>query len=292
MKRKGIILAGGSGSRLYPSTVPISKQLIPIYDKPMIYYPLSTLMLSCIRDILIISTPLDINRFNRLFGDGSDLGINISYAVQEEPKGLADAFIVGEDFIGNNKVSLILGDNLFYGNDLSSTLQRVKNQQEGATIFCNKVKHPERYGVLNLDSSDKPESIIEKPSKPKSNLAVTGLYYYDEKVVDFAKDLKPSKRGELEISSINQLYLDLKMLKVEILGRGFAWLDTGTHENLLLASTFVETIEKRQGLKIACIEEIAYEHNYISKEQLQKLAHPIINNQYGKYLMRQSNRKN
>ena len=285
MKRKGIILAGGSGTRLYPSTVPISKQLIPIYDKPMIYYPLSTLMLSCIRDILIISTPLDINRFNRLFGDGSDLGINISYAVQEEPKGLADAFIVGEDFIGNNKVSLILGDNLFYGNDLSSTLQRVKNQQEGATIFCNKVKHPERYGVLNLDSSDKPESIIEKPSKPKSNLAVTGLYYYDEKVVDFAKDLKPSKRGELEISSINQLYLDLKMLKVEILGRGFAWLDTGTHESLLEANQFVASLQERQGFKISCPEEIAWRLGFINSEDLLRIANKIGKNDYSKYLL-------
>ena len=285
MKRKGIILAGGSGSRLYPSTVPISKQLIPIYDKPMIYYPLSTLMLSCIRDILIISTPLDINRFNRLFGDGSDLGLNISYAVQEEPKGLADAFIVGEDFIGNNKVSLILGDNLFYGNDLSSTLQRVKNQQEGATIFCNKVKHPERYGVLNLDSSDKPESIIEKPSKPKSNLAVTGLYYYDEKVVDFAKDLKPSKRGELEISSINQLYLDLKMLKVEILGRGFAWLDTGTYESLLEANQFVASLQERQGFKISCPEEIAWRLGFIGSEDLLRIANKIGKNDYSEYLL-------
>ena len=285
MKRKGIILAGGSGTRLYPSTVPISKQLIPIYDKPMIYYPLSTLMLSCIRDILIISTPLDINRFNRLFGDGSDLGINISYAVQEEPKGLADAFIVGEDFIGNNKVSLILGDNLFYGNDLSSTLQRVKNQQEGATIFCNKVKHPERYGVLNLDGSDRPESIIEKPSKPKSNLAVTGLYYYDEKVVDFAKDLKPSKRGELEISSINQLYLDLKMLKVEILGRGFAWLDTGTHESLLEATQFVASLQERQGFKISCPEEIAWRLGFIGSEDLLRIANKIGKNDYSEYLL-------
>ena len=228
---------------------------------------------------------LDINRFNRLFGDGSDLGINISYAVQEEPKGLADAFIVGEDFIGNNKVSLILGDNLFYGNDLSSTLQRVKNQQEGATIFCNKVKHPERYGVLNLDSSDKPESIIEKPSKPKSNLAVTGLYYYDEKVVDFAKDLKPSKRGELEISSINQLYLDMKMLKVEILGRGFAWLDTGTYESLLEANQFVASLQERQGFKISCPEEIAWRLGFINSEDLLRIANKIGENDYSKYLL-------
>ena len=285
MKRKGIILAGGSGTRLYPSTIPISKQLIPIYDKPMIYYPLSTLMLSRIRDILIISTPLDINRFNRLLGDGSNLGINISYAVQEEPKGLADAFIVGEDFIGNNKVCLILGDNLFYGNDLPLTLQRVKDQQEGATIFCSKVKYPERYGVLNLDSSDNPESIVEKPTEPKSNLAVTGLYYYDEKVVDFAKDLKPSKRGELEISSINQLYLDMKMLKVEILGRGFAWLDTGTYESLLEANQFVASLQERQGFKISCPEEIAWRLGFINSEDLLRIANKIGKNDYSKYLL-------
>jgi len=285
MKRKGIILAGGSGTRLYPSTIPISKQLIPIYDKPMIYYPLSTLMLSRIRDILIISTPLDINRFNRLLGDGSNLGINISYAVQEEPKGLADAFIVGEDFIGNNKVCLILGDNLFYGNDLPLTLQRVKDQQEGATIFCSKVKYPERYGVLNLDSSDNPESIVEKPTEPKSNLAVTGLYYYDEKVVDFAKDLKPSKRGELEISSINQLYLDMKMLKVEILGRGFAWLDTGTHESLLEANQFVASLQERQGFKISCPEEIAWRLGFINSEDLIRIANKIGKNDYSEYLL-------
>ena len=285
MKRKGIILAGGSGTRLYPSTIPISKQLIPIYDKPMIYYPLSTLMLSRIRDILIISTPLDTNRFNRLLGDGSNLGINISYAVQEEPKGLADAFIVGEDFIGNNKTCLILGDNLFYGNDLPLTLQRIKDQQEGATIFCSKVKYPERYGVLNLDSLDNPESIVEKPSKPKSNLAVTGLYYYDEKVIDFAKDLKPSKRGELEISSINQLYLDMKMLKVEILGRGFAWLDTGTHESLLEANQIVASLQERQGFKISCPEEIAWRLGFINSEDLIRIANKIGKNDYSEYLL-------
>ena len=285
MKRKGIILAGGSGTRLYPSTIPISKQLIPIYDKPMIYYPLSTLMLSRIRDILIISTPLDINRFNRLLGDGSNLGINISYAVQEEPKGLADAFIVGEDFIGNNKVCLILGDNLFYGNDLPLTLQRIKDQQEGATIFCSKVKYPERYGVLNLDSSGNPKSIVEKPSEPKSNLAVTGLYYYDEKVVDFAKDLKPSKRGELEITSLNQLYLDSGLLEVEILGRGFAWLDTGTHESLLEANQFVASLQERQGFKISCPEEIAWRMGLIDSKDLEDLALKIEKTNYGEYLL-------
>ena len=286
MNRKGIILAGGSGTRLYPATLAISKQLIPIYDKPMIYYPLSTLMLSGIRDILIISTPRDISRFQDLLGDGSGLGLNFSYAIQDEPRGLADAFIVAETFIKNEHSAMVLGDNLFYGNDLSLILKRVNNKESGATIFCNEVRNPERYGVLSVDNSGNPISISEKPNKPQTNLAVTGLYYYDEKVVDFAKSLTPSKRGELEITSINQLYLDSGLLEVEILGRGFAWLDTGTHESLLEAIQFVASLQERQGFKISCPEEIAWRMGLIDSKGLEDLARKIGKTNYGEYLLK------
>ena len=284
MDRKGLILAGGSGTRLYPATLSISKQLIPIFDKPMIYYPLSTLMLSDIINILIISTPQDTSRFERLFGDGSNLGLNITYEIQTKPRGLADAFLVGKDFIGNNDSAMILGDNLFYGSEISNNLKKACNRKKGATIFTHHVKNPEIYGVINLDESGKPVSIEEKPKSPKSNLAVTGLYFYDNDVIDIAENLKPSRRGELEITSVNQIYLDRGLLNVENFGRGFAWLDTGTHENLLEASLFTSTIEQRQGLKISCPEEIAWRKGLISSEQLQKLASNIGDNQYGNYL--------
>jgi len=285
MNRKGIILAGGSGTRLYPATLAMSKQLVPIYDKPMIYYPLSTLMLSGIRDILIISTPRDISRFQDLLEDGSSLGLNFSYAIQDEPRGLADAFIVAETFINKEHSAMVLGDNLFYGNDLSSILKRVNIKKGGATIFCNEVRHPERYGVLSVDNSGNPVSISEKPSKPQTNLAVTGLYFYDEKVVDFAKSLTPSKRGELEITSLNQLYLDSGLLEVEILGRGFAWLDTGTHESLLEANQFVASLQERQGFKISCPEEIAWRMGLIDSKDLEDLALKIEKTNYGEYLL-------
>jgi len=285
MNRKGIILAGGSGTRLYPATLAISKQLVPIYDKPMIYYPLSTLMLSGIRDILIISTPRDTSRFQDLLGDGSDLGLNFSYIIQDKPRGLAEAFILAEKFIKNKHSAMVLGDNLFYGNGLSSILERVNDKESGATIFCNEVKNPERYGVLSVDNSGNPISISEKPNKPQSNLAVTGLYYYDEKVVDFAKSLTPGKRGELEITSINQLYLDLGLLEVEILGRGFAWLDTGTHESLLEANQFVASLQERQGFKISCPEEIAWRMGFIDSKGLEDLARKIEKTNYGEYLL-------
>ena len=284
MDRKGIILAGGSGTRLYPATLSISKQLIPVFDKPMIYYPLSTLMLSDIIDILIISTPQDTGRFERLFGDGSDLGLNITYEIQTKPRGLADAFIVGKDFIGNHDSAMILGDNLFYGSEISNNLKRACTRKNGATIFTHHVKNPEIYGVINLDESGKPVSIEEKPKSPKSNLAVTGLYFYDNNVIDIAENLKPSRRGEIEITTVNQVYLDRGLLNVENFGRGFAWLDTGTHENLLEASLFTSTIEQRQGLKISCPEEIAWRKGLITSEQLQKLASNIGDNQYGNYL--------
>jgi len=285
MNRKGIILAGGSGTRLYPATLAMSKQLVPIYDKPMIYYPLSTLMLSGIRDILIISTPRDISRFQDLLGDGSDLGLNFSYIIQDKPRGLAEAFILAEKFIKNKHSAMVLGDNLFYGNDLSSILKRVNIKKGGATIFCNEVRHPERYGVLSVDNSGNPVSISEKPSKPQTNLAVTGLYFYDEKVVDFAKSLTPSKRGELEITSLNQLYLDSGLLEVEILGRGFAWLDTGTHESLLEANQFVASLQERQGFKISCPEEIAWRMGLIDSKDLEDLALKIEKTNYGEYLL-------
>jgi len=284
MDRKGLILAGGSGTRLYPATLSISKQLIPIFDKPMIYYPLSTLMLSDIIDILIISTPEDTSRFEKLLGDGSSFGLNITYEIQTKPRGLADAFLVGKKFIGNNSSAMILGDNLFYGSEISNKLKQACNRDKGATIFTHHVKNPEVYGVINLDKSGNPLSIEEKPTSPKSNLAVTGLYFYDEKVVDIAKDLKPSKRGELEITSINKVYLDQGLLNVDHFGRGFSWLDTGTHESLLEASLFTSTIEERQGLKISCPEEIAWRKGLISSEQLEKLAYKMGNNQYGIYL--------
>ena len=285
MSRKGIIVAGGSGTRLYPATLALSKQLLPIYDKPMVYYPLSTLMLSGIKDILVVSTPRDINRFERLFADGSDLGLNFSYAVQEEPRGLADVFIVAENLLKDSKTAMILGDNFFYGNRLSGILQNANKQEQGATIFCNAVKHPERYGVLTLDSKGNPKEIKEKPKNPKTNLAVTGLYFFDEEVIDFAKSLKPSSRGELEISSLNQLYLEQEKLKVEILGRGFAWLDTGTHENLLEANQFVASLQERQGLKIACPEEIAWRLGLISSQNLEKLAEKMKGSEYSNYLL-------
>ncbi|EAF2456252.1 glucose-1-phosphate thymidylyltransferase [Listeria monocytogenes] len=287
---KGKILAGGSGTRLYPLTKAISKQMLPIYDKPMIYYPLSILMLAGIKDILIISTPEDTPRFEQLLADSDQLGINISYAVQEKPEGLAQAFIIAEDFIGDDSVSLILGDNIYYGQGLSKMLQRASAKKAGATVFGYHVNDPERFGVVEFDESMKAISIEEKPTEPKSNYAVTGLYFYDNRVVEIAKSIKPSERGELEITDVNKRYLELGELDVELMGRGFAWLDTGTHESLLEASTFIETIERRQNLKIACLEEIAYRMGYIDEAAVEKLAEPLKKNAYGQYLMKLINK--
>ena len=285
MNTKGIIIAGGSGTRLYPITKGVSKQLLPIYDKPMIYYPLSVLMLAGIREVLIISTPDDIEGFKRLLGDGQELGIDISYAVQPSPDGLAQAFIIGEDFIGDSNVCLVLGDNIFYGQGFTPLLRQAVNRQKGATVFGYQVKDPERFGVVAFDENKRAISIEEKPVKPKSNYAVTGLYFYDNDVIEIAKKVKPSERGEVEITTVNQMYMERGDLNVELLGRGFAWLDTGTHESLLEAAQFVETIEKRQGYKVACLEEIALNNGWLTKQQVAEIGQSMSKNAYGQYLI-------
>jgi len=290
-QRKGIILAGGSGTRLHPATLAISKQLLPVFDKPMIYYPLSTLMLGGIRDILIISTPQDTPRFQQLLGDGARWGLNLSYAVQASPDGLAQAFIIGEDFIGNSPSALVLGDNLFYGHDFNQLLERADARTDCASVFAYHVQDPERYGVVEFNDDGKAISLEEKPAAPRSSYAVTGLYFYDENVAQMARTLKPSPRGELEITDLNRMYMDIGKLNVEIMGRGYAWLDTGTHESLLDAGQFIATIEQRQGLKVACPEEIAYRRGWINAAQLEELAAPLRKNGYGQYLVRVLNEK-